>query len=77
MLANIALPDPVKQAGIPRLWPLGMFAEPGSKLYMADVRLVVADDADLQRYVNFFKGEDSNAVQYYTVSRCCCCCWPA
>eukprot|EP00883_Tetradesmus_obliquus_P006895 jgi/Sobl393_1/17454/SZX64266.1 len=66
VLANIALPDPVKQAGIPRLWPLGMFAEPGSKLYMADVRLVVADDADLQRYVNFFKGEDSNAVQYYT-----------
>jgi hypothetical protein len=68
VLADVALPDPVAQAGIPRLWPLGLFAEPGSKLYMADVRLVVRDDADLRRYVQFFQGLDSSIVQYYTVS---------
>jgi hypothetical protein len=71
VLANIALPDPVAQAGIPRLWPLGLYAEPGSKLYMADVRLVVRDDADLRRYVQFFQALDSSMVQYYTVSCCC------
>uniref|UniRef100_A0A383W803 Uncharacterized protein n=1 Tax=Tetradesmus obliquus TaxID=3088 RepID=A0A383W803_TETOB len=60
------MPDPITEAGIPRLWPLGLFAEPGSKLYMADVRLVVASDTDVQRYVQFFQGQDSNAVQYYT-----------
>jgi hypothetical protein len=42
---------------------------------MADVRLVVKDDADLQRYVQFFKQADSSEVQYYTVSCCRLCCW--
>jgi hypothetical protein len=37
---------------------------------MADVRLVVKDNADLQRYVQFFRGLDSSMVQYYTVSCC-------
>jgi hypothetical protein len=67
VLANIALPDPVAEAGIPRLWPLGLYAEPGSRLYMADVRLVVRDDAHLQRYVQFFQGENCTMVHYYTV----------
>ncbi|KAF6234720.1 hypothetical protein COO60DRAFT_518362 [Scenedesmus sp. NREL 46B-D3] len=66
VLANIALPDPVAEAGVPRLWPLGLFAEPGSELYMADVRLVVRDVTDLKRYVQFFQGLPSSKVQYYT-----------
>lgn len=70
VLANIALPDPVAEAGVPRLWPLGLFAEPGSELYMADVRLVVRDVTDLKRYVQFFQGLPSSKVQYYTVSCC-------
>jgi hypothetical protein len=37
---------------------------------MADVRLVVKNDADLQRYVQFFRGLDASMVQYYTVSCC-------
>jgi hypothetical protein len=37
---------------------------------MADVRLVVKDDADLQRYMQFFQGLDASMVQYYTVSCC-------
>jgi hypothetical protein len=67
VLANVELPDPIAEVGIPRLWPLGLYAEPGSQLYMADVRLVVRD-ADLQRYMQFFQGQNSTQVQFYTVS---------
>lgn len=67
MLAHVELPDPVAEVGVPRLWPLGLYAQPGSRLYMADVRLVVRD-IDLQRYVQFFQGVNSTQVQFYTVS---------
>jgi hypothetical protein len=55
-------------AAVPRLWPLGLFAVPGSRLYMADVRLMLADDGDLQRALHFLQGLPSGTAHFYTVS---------
>jgi hypothetical protein len=70
--ADLALPNPAAAfaaatAAVPLLWPLGMFAAPGSKLHMADVRVVLRSDGDFQQALRFFQGLPSAAATFWTV----------
>lgn len=64
VLLGTSLPPP-STAGVPRLWPLGLFSAPGANLSLTDVRLVVAP-ADLAAYAQFMAGQSRAAAQYHT-----------
>jgi hypothetical protein len=66
VLANAVL-DGQSPAGVPRLWPFGMYSAPGSSLSMTDVRMLVSD-SDLQQQLQFFTNEASGAINVRTVS---------
>ncbi|WIA15154.1 hypothetical protein OEZ85_001840 [Tetradesmus obliquus] len=53
VLANVAF-EGQGAAGVPRLWPAGMYRAPGSSLEMTDVRMLVSD-ATLQQQLQFFR----------------------
>jgi hypothetical protein len=66
VLANAVLAAP-SAAGVPRLWPFGMYSAPGSSISMTDVRMLVSE-ADLQQQMQFFRNGASGAINVCTVS---------
>jgi hypothetical protein len=66
VLANAVL-SAQSAAGVPRLWPFGMYSAPGSSLSMTDVRLLVSE-ADLQQQMQYFRNGAPGAINVRTVS---------